>query len=219
MLKKVSLVLAASFFVTGVAMAGPLTDYSSGNTSIDVMLRPNADITVKDGGTNLDLDGKNCNFDWSVTTAIDNKWALQYRQFDAKADPYAPWGDMEWRTNSREFNVLYKLDNHLAAYAGIFRAKTENVTTGLDTGTKSIGQLGLTGTTNIAPKTDLYGIVGFGKGLTNIEAGISYAINPDFDLNINYRSLRVTDIPKGDGWNPDSEYKVKGIGCGVTYKF
>ena len=217
MYKKTATLISAMLLISSVGFASPLNDYSAGKTAIDLTVRSNADINWVDGGASADLTGKSGNLDWSITTGLGNKWAIQFRQFNAESK-IGLWDDA-WKTKSQEVNVLYQLDKNVSAFVGSFRASNNNITTGLNTGTKSTAQFGLIGSTKIAENTALYGIIGLGSGIRNLEVGLSYEVARNLELNLSYRSLKVTGIPYGPGWGPNSEYTAKGLGYGLTYKF
>lgn len=211
MKKRITVILATllcSLLLTGVAFAGPLTDYAKGKTAVDISLMPKLDGEAASGPGTLTLDGKNSNIDWSVTTGLGGKFALQYRQFNPESKTY-PWG--YGGLDTQELNVLYRLDKGLSAFAGLHRAKISSPFNG---STQNALQLGLLGTTPLGPKFQLYGVVGFGKNLFNGEAGIAYQLAKNTDLNLFYRYKKV------DGLEPyDVDATLKGPGVGLTYRF
>lgn len=208
-------VLLCSLLAAGVTTASPLTDYSAGKVALDVNWTPSSDIEID----SVKLDGKSGNFDFGLTAGLGNKWAIQYRYANPVSKDYAiPDGDSVFNfhagVRSQEVNVLYQLDKNLSAFVGWHQAKlTSNVGDG---DSKNTWQLGLIGTTEIAKKTTLYGIVGAGGSLFNAEAGVAYAFTKDLDLNLFYRYKRMDDLKAGDA---KVDTNVKGFGLGMTYRF
>jgi hypothetical protein len=203
-------VLICTFLAVGVTTASPLTDYSAGKVSLDINWTPGSDLK----GDGYSFDGKRNNFDFGVTTGLGNKWGLQYRYFHPVSKDY--YGDFHAGVRSQEVNILYKLDKNLSAFAGWHQARiTTNFTDSLPN--KSTWQAGLIGTTEIAKKTTLYGIAGAGSSLLSAEAGVSYAMAKDFDVNLFYRYKKINDLKIADDYEVDTT--VKGFGLGLTYKF
>jgi predicted porin len=210
-------VALCSLLVAGVTTASPLTDYSAGKVALDVNWTPSLD-----GDIGVDkFDGKSGNFDFGVTAGLGNKWAIQYRY----ANPVSKDRDFYWfpsghvGVRTQEVNVLYQLDKNLSAFVGWHQAKiTSNI--GINGDNKNAWQVGLIGTTEIAKKTTLYGIVGAGNSLFSAEAGVAYAMTKDLDLNVFYRYKRMDDLKSNSMWGEhNTDVTVKGLGLGVTYKF
>jgi len=183
-------------------------DYSTGNTSMDITNYPNLHMkdhfvsqSYSDNRT-IKIDGKNSNLEWGITTGMGGKWALQYRQFNPKGDNN--FGEIIGM-KTQEVNVLYKLNNNLSVFVGWHQAKYsyEYPTVPFSAENKDVLQGGIIGTTKIAPRTNLYGIVGIGKGLHNLESGISYEVDKHVELNFVYRYKKVEDIDDTSwGTNP-----------------
>lgn len=202
-------VLLCTFMMAGVTTASPLTDYSAGKVALDVNWTPSLDMEAND----LSADGKRGNFDYGLTAGLGNKWAIQYRYFNPVSKDY---GGYHAGIRSQEVNVLYKLDKNLSAFAGWHQARITTNAPGYSLPHKSTWQLGLIGTTEIARKTTLYGIVGAGGSLLSAEAGLSYALAKDLDVNLFYRYKRIDDLRINDF---DIDTTTKGFGLGLTYKF
>lgn len=214
MKKKILAGLIGSMLVASVGFAAPLTDYEVGKTAIDLTWR-NTEISDKDGSMD-----KKYNMDWGITTGLGNNFAFQYRQFNPKsADTNINGDQVNSKIKTQEFNVLYKLNSNVSAYAGVMKAKGEynDITNPADSGStknNSKWQVGLVGSTKIADKTTAYGSLAAGKDLTSYEVGVSYELASNLDFNVDYRSLKVNKL---DGDKVDA--KAKGLGFGVTYKF
>lgn len=216
-MKKIIVLVACFMMIGSVALASPLMDFSQGKGSIDLTMR-NTENSIEGVGLEKDY-----NFDGAATFGLGNKWAVQYRYFQPESDKtyiYPVAGTFKLATN--EFNVLYKLDKNLAAFAGYANAKgtlagsvdtEEGVLEGsASSSTKDLWQLGLVGTAALGDKTTLWASVGAGSDLTNWEAGIGYAFTPKCEFNVSYREFKVNDL---DG----ADVKAKGLGFGLTFKF
>jgi len=217
------------FLLGGVLMvnsadAAPLTDYSPGKTAIDVTWRHDLDLDDYWKGYVYPAEGKDSNLDWGVTTGLGNKFALQYRQFNPKGE--GDYTDLEEgkyhlfevKLKSHEANLLFQLDKHFSSFIGWHRSKL----TWLDNGERSVSQkkgqlqIGIIGVADLGNKTKLYGNVGFAPDLQNFEAGISYELTGDIDLNLSYRYLKVNEIKL---FTVPEDFRAKGWGLGFTYKF
>lgn len=210
-MRKIVALVACLLMVSGVALASPLMDFSAGKGSVDLTMRNTANSMMI-----LDFDNK-YNFDGAVTLGLGNNWAFQYRYFqpESAATDFGGPPTMTVKLATNEFNVLYKLDKNIAAFAGYATAQETDGFTGLGTityETKKLWQVGFTGSAAIGKRTTLWGTVGLGRDLTNCELGVGYAITPNLEFNVNYRSLTINDIEGAD-------VKAKGLGFGVTLKF
>jgi len=228
MLKKVVILLLAAEIMTGTATAGPLTDYSSGNTAIDLTWKPSLQLSDQfinfsnQSDTNQG-DGENSTFHWGITTGFGKGWAIQYKQANSTRESI-PDENYNFGVKSQEVNVLYQLNTsgNLAVFAGYHQAKfvyTENNHNAIPD-TKNTLQLGLVGVYPMTAKTNLYGVVGAGKGLFNYELGLSYELAKNIDFNANYQYKKVRDLQSNWETNPfTDDVTTKGFGYGITYKF
>lgn len=221
--------------LSSVALASPLMDYSAGKGSVDLTFR-NSENTGTIDGSSMTFD-KKYNFDGAITVGLGNNFAFQYRNFESKSgdtslgkvyvNDHPTWPSLNSKITFNEYNILYKLDKNVAAFAGLLSAKgTLNLSGGVDgytlyngslpTDTKNYWQVGLVGSTKIANKTTLWGSVGVGSNLTNWEVGVSYEFAPSWEFNVNYRDVEAKKLAYS-GCNVDA--KAKGLGLGITYKF
>jgi len=216
-MKKAVLTLALLFVFSSMAFASPLTDYSTGKTSIDLNWRPNLSVVDSYTGDGIGTEyqkGKSGTVDWGITTGLGNKFAVQYSQYNPVGkDSYGGYG-----MNTKELNVLYKLNKNVSAFAGYHRASFVG---GDYTKNNNTLQVGLTGYDEIADKTTLYGTLGVGNKLLNWEVGVSYEVAQNTEFNFGYRYKKVRNL--FEGYNGGSIYSdnvtAKGFGYGVTYKF
>lgn len=206
-MRRIIVLVACLMMIGSVAMASPLMDFSQGKGAIDLTMR-NTENSIEGEGFEKDY-----NFDGAATFGLGNKWAVQYRYFQPESDK--TFGVVTLKLATNEFNVLYKLDKNLAAFAGYANAKGTLAVDGIgssSSSTKDLWQLGLVGTAAIGDKTTLWASVGAGSDLTNWEAGIGYAFTPKCEFNVSYREFKVNDL---DG----VDVKAKGLGFGVTFKY
>lgn len=215
---RVMYLLLVIMVMATVGAASPQDDFSAGKMSVDVNWRPKQEVKITDD-MSWTPRGKVGNYDWGFTAGMGGKWALQYRQSHAETVAYPFYGNTVWRINSAEMNALYKINQHITAFTGMYKGNTDNVTTGYNSGTRYTMQVGVIAKHKLARKMTLFGIFGIGENLTNSEIGFSYELARNLEFNLNYRHLRVGDIPAGTFWNPDSEHRAKKMGFGLTYRF
>jgi hypothetical protein len=236
-MKKVLGIVICFMMLSTVALASPLMDYSSGKGSIDLTWRNTQDNGPMANGLTGNLEnGKDYerkgNLDAALTLGLGNNWGFQYRNFEPKSDDHVfnnalgiPGAtvtqNLKFETN--EFNVLYKLDKNVALLAGYMTTKaTLSASTNSAlivfpfgstlSDSKNMWQVGLLASTEIAPKTTLWGSFAAGNNsLTNWEVGVGYQFSPGWEFNVNYREIK-TSVESVD-------FKDSGLGFGVTYKF
>ncbi len=236
-MKKILYITAILIFaLSTVSFASPATDYSQGKVAIDISIRPNMDLDF--GGNKL--DGKSSNPNLGVTIGLGNKMAFQYRNDAADSKSYtfggsvygiAINGEIHGDFKAQEYNLLYKIDKNLTALVGLTNAKGSLKASGtiggqpgsIDfSGKDSNGyQVGLIGTTKLAEKANAYGIISAGNKITNYEVGVSYEFTKNAEFNLFYRDTTYKGIKVTYGGvdSPDFDYKAKGMGYGITYKF
>ena len=213
---------AATMLTTNVGFASPQTDYTAGQTSVDVMYRQSGIDVKGDGWT--DSLGKKGNVEFGITTGLGNNLAIQYNGFNAKSkntalsDGAGGTYNEQGTLKVQEFNVLYKLDKNVSAFAGLVKVKGEITDTGVSTSSNSKNkvQFGLIGSTKLAEKTTAYAQVGFASQYTNWKIGVSQEIAPNLELNLDYRSISAKKLNFA---GTDIDLTNKGLGLGVTYKF
>jgi opacity protein-like surface antigen len=219
-------IAAATMLTTSIGFAAPLTDYSAGKTSIDLIWR-NSDNELKtsDGTDSLD---KKSNLDFGITTGLGNNFAIQYNDYNAKSkettlpDGFGGTYQEHGSLKTQELNVLYKIDKNVSAYTGVVRVKG-NVNSdgnGFSSNTKNKMQFGLVGSTKIADKTTAYAVVGVASDYTNWKVGVSQEIAPNLEFTVDYRRLQAKKLTFDVAGTPlDADVTVKGLGFGVGYKF
>jgi len=222
-MKKVLLLVVCSLLIGSVVYASPLMDYSAGKGSVDLTWRNTESTDIEHSYSNpppvFVLD-KKYNFDGTLTFGLGNKFAIQYRNFEPKLPDYQFSETLHLKTN--EFNLLYKLDKNVAMVVGFNNVSGTFSQTGLpDWGlnTRSIFQLGVVASTSIANKTTLWGSVKAGKNLEDYEVGVGYEFRPGWEFNVNYRYLHLKNLSDDTFNDYGMEWKVKGSGLGITYKF
>ena len=199
MKKKIALTVASMFLMSSAAFAAPLTDYHAGKASVDLNYR------------NTKVDGLKAkyNLEPSVTVGVADKWAVQYRNVNAKSKVV---DDERVKLSANEFNVLYSLTPQASAFIGHTRTKGTAEIFGVSASeSRSSLQLGVLGTMPVAEKVSLYGVLGAGNKYTNFEVGISYAFTENVAFNLDYRDMKAK--------LPAADLKAKGLGFGMSYKF
>lgn len=215
---------AATMLTTSVGFAAPLSDYSTGKTSVDLTWRQ-SDVTVK-GPDYSDSLGKKGNMEFGITSGLGNNLAIQYNGFNAKSkntaldDGAGGTYDAQGTLKVQEFNVLYKLDKNVSAFAGLVKVKGEITDTGITTtsNSKNKVQFGLIGSTKLAEKTTAYAQVGVASDFTNWKVGVSQEIAPNLELNVDYHRIQAKKLSFNGGLG-DVDVTAKGLGVGISYKF
>jgi hypothetical protein len=214
--KKVVVLASALFLFASVCAASPLTDYSQGKAAIDITFDANQDVSTSSNGPEVKSDGKNSNIDGTITIGVGNKFAVQYRQMDSEGDAWLYTGIP--RVNHQEFNLLYQVNKNVSAFTGFTKTSFGAKQAGMELkGPNNNGwHIGLVGSVPIAKKTTAYGIVSAGSDIRSWEAGVSYALAKNTELNILYRDFKADDLTWGGG---SVDTRVKGFGYGLTFKF
>jgi len=196
--------------IASTALASPLMDFSQGKGSIDLTWRNT------ENSASGDSFEKKYNLDGAITFGLGNKWAFQYRNFEPKSDnTRIEDDDLTLKLATNEFNLLYKLDKNVAAFAGYVTMKGTMTLVGGESDssdTKKMWQGGVMATAPLGEKLNLWGMVGAGNNLTNWEAGMGYAFSPNAELNVNYRMIKVDELS-------GANVKAKGLGFGLTFKW
>lgn len=217
--------VVCSTLIVSPGLASPLADYSLGKTAVDISWMPSLNMqnqyTGADNGEMSEHNGKKGNVAWGLTTGLDGKWAVQYRQFNPESKQYGA-GQVYYGMKTQEVNVLYKVDKNLSLFVGWHQAKytygaVPNPIVTVDN--KNVLQAGLAGTMQIAPKTLLYGIVGVGKDIANYETGVSYEAAKNLEFNLFYRYKKVEDMKDTFEGSYNDTITAKGWGYGLTCKF
>lgn len=221
--KLMALSLGIMTAMSSMAFAAPATDFSAGKVSVDVSARPNGDIKV-DGNK---YDAKT-NWEYGLTVGLGNNFAFEYKNFNPKSKDYSDLGpSINGKLDTQEFNVLYKLDKNFTAFTGVNTVKSIYDVSGFgkfEGSSKTNWQLGLTGQTPLGDKFTGYATVAVGADSNYWKIGTSYAIDKNLDFNLFYAQNKYNDVKYTDAFasilgTDKSDYTVKGIGYGLTYKF
>lgn len=222
MKKKVIGVVAALSLATSVGFAAPLNDFSQGKVAVDISARPSNDIKVSDSTGSETYDGKT-SWEYGITAGLGNNFAIQYKNFNPKSKDYSGFSG---KLDTQEFNVLYKVDENFTVFTGFVQAKSKYDVSGLGSfegDTKSNWQLGVTGQTPLADKLTGYATVAAGADTSSWKLGVSYAINKNMDFDLFYAENKYDNVKYNGAiasiYGRDADYKVKGLGYGLTYKF
>ena len=195
---------ALTVCVSGAAFAAPQTTFQEGQVQVDV-----GAMNAKSEIGNLKSDS-NWNFQGGVTYGVSDKAAIQYQYSGLSTDIN---GHDVTKGNQQEVNLVYSLNNHVAAYAGYNRIDNDFGYGG--SSTNNVAQVGLIGKAPLADSLDVYGKVGVGtKDTTTWEAGFSYKATNDLDINAGYRYVDTAGRRDND---PSVTYK--GFVTGISYRF
>jgi opacity protein-like surface antigen len=225
-MKKIILSAALLVLTTTTSFASPLVDYSEGKVAIDIAFQaPKITDSNDVVGSTGAMDGKNVT-SFGITAGLGNKWAIQYKQVSPKSkdqtvDLLGTSLVYHEKLDSKEVNALYRLDKNISALVGIGQVKGnyyDNTSSNDNTDKKNILQVGFVGSVPVADKTNAYATAIFGKDLTSWTLGLSYALDQNIDMNLFYGYNKYENI----SWQNtagQSDFTVKGVGYGVTYKF
>lgn len=205
MKKKLFAVLSAlTVCVSGAALAAPQTAFQEGAVQVDVgAWNPKAESGWLDSDSNW-------NFQGGVTYGLTDKVGIQYQYAGLQTDVH---GHDATTGNQQEVNLIYSVNDNIAAYAGYNRIENE-FEYGPST-TNNVAQVGLIGKAPLAENLDIYGKVGVGtKSTTTWEAGLAYGVTPDLDINAGYRYIDTEGRRDSD---PSVTYK--GFVTGISYRF
>jgi len=184
--------LIATFALSTVGFANPALDLAKGQTAFDVNYgSPN--VSNNQGYPKMDGRGS---LGFGITSGLASGFALQYKYNNFKTNAPAA-GDPSMI--AQELNVLYKLDKSLTAFVGGARFNMKN---GL--------QFGVIGTSKIAEKTKVYGVIGLGK-IQSYEIGVGYEIDKSTEFNVGYRNAKYK--------SNDVDFTLKGMNTTVSFKF
>lgn len=213
-MKKKSLVMtvAALAAFTSIASAAPATSWEQGQWQVDLGA---SDPKAKFDG--LESDTK-WNFNGGLGYALSDKWALRYDYHGLKTEA----GDFKTAGDENEVNLMYSLGRNAALFAGWARINNDfdgsvaRGTYGIDSSdsvVNNVAQFGAIVKADLAKNLALYAEGALGTKKTSMwEAGLSYTIAKDWDLNAGYRYL---DTKLDD----DNNIKYRGFLVGLTYRF
>ena len=174
----------------------PLTDFSPGSTMLDLSWKP------------ATFEGKNV-FDFSVSTGMGNRWAVNYRQMNYDTT----YNAVEYSAKNKELNVIYQLNKNVLLYTGYSMTKGSNKNMGKAIDDKNVPQVGAIAMKKLNDTLTLYSILGGGNNVANVEFGLSYQVNPVMEITSTYRHFTVEKV---------GQTKVKenfrGFGFGITNK-
>jgi hypothetical protein len=228
-MKKIIIVAAVLLMITSVAAASPLTDYSPGKTSIDLIMRD----TTNSGTSNVvsgDATSK-YNLDAAATFGLGNNLAFQFRTFspESKNTDIIGYPGLTDKTKytANEFNILYKTDKNFAFFIGLVNAKGQMTFSdprlNFTTKTQNLWQFGAVESVPLGDQATAWASAAVGSSnLLNWEIGLGYTIAPNTELNLTYREFRADDFSGNlsDGTAVTvGEAKAKGLGFGVNFKF
>jgi OOP family OmpA-OmpF porin len=199
--KVVALTLAVLASTVSMAAAAPQTTWDQGEWQLDLgAWDPKAKTYGDDSETKW-------NFYGGLGYGISDKWALRYDYHGLKTEA----GDFETDGDEHEVNVLYSLGKNVALFAGWNRINNDFDRYGSET--NNVAQFGVATKFDLAKNLSLYADGALGTKKTSLwEAGLSYTINDDWDINAGYRYVD-TEL------NDDHNIKYRGFLVGLSYRF
>jgi hypothetical protein len=219
MMKKVVSGVAALLMLSSVGFASPLNDFSQGKVAVDVSVRPSSDFKASDDDGTKDAKSY---MEYGVTIGLGNNLAFQYKGADPKSKDVSGAG---WNYNdelkTQEFNILYKTSDNFTVFTGINQAKAKWNDNGpsAEGDTKSNWQLGVTGQTPLGENLTGYATVAAGQDTSTWKIGLGYAISKNLDLDVFYGENKYNKVKNPWNGNYTTDYTIKGMGYGLTYKF
>ncbi|MBU2704070.1 hypothetical protein Ga0466249_005222 [Sporomusaceae bacterium BoRhaA] len=214
MMKKVVSGVAALLMLSSVGFASPLNDFSQGKVAVDVSVRPSSDVKASDLGT---ADVKSY-MDYGLTVGLGNDLAFQYKGANPESETVSGFSG---KLTTQEFNLLYKTSDNFTVFTGINQAKAKWNDNGFSAegDTKSNWQLGVTGQTPLGENLTGYATVAAGQDTSTWKIGLGYAISKNLDLDVFYGENKYNKVKNPWNSNNTSDYTIKGMGYGLTYKF
>jgi hypothetical protein len=195
-MKKLFLILAVLALLSGTGQASPLDDFAPGRWAVDLSWKPHVYM-----GANA--------FDFGVAAGLGNNWAVAYRQIGY--DTAGESGD--YRTTSRDLCLVRKLGDGLQLFVGGSRTTGRGQGSGDALAAKTVLQAGAIAIRKLSDRLTLYGILGGGSNVTNVEFGLYYRISPSLELTSTYRHLTVEKVGSAR-----AKENFRGFGLGVTVK-
>lgn len=215
MRKIVSFVLLSSFFLlSSTVFATPVSYFEAGKSTIDIgITRPELKFKNSSGYAEYN---KKTNFDFGITTGINDKIALQYKY--QKSEPSFDFLLPPYEAKVQEFNVLYSLNPDVYAFAGAQRFSHGIPLPGAPKGSKTVAQAGITSVAKLSDKLNGWATAAAGNDNYSYEIGVGYTLSNAADLNLFYRYKKFKDIEFFMSPEP-VDTKIKGLGASVTVKF
>ncbi len=208
-MKKIVLSIVLSLLLlSGTVFAVPITDFEKGKSAIDIgMTRP--ELTVEP----VDF-GEKTNFDFGITTGLNDKIALQYKyqKLDTATLP------LPFNSKIHEFNVLYKLTPDAYAFVGAQRLSGVIPLASSAMDAKTVAQIGITGVAQLSDKLDGWATAAVGNDNHSYEVGVGYALSNQADLNLFYRYKKFNDLEYPSVWGK-LDGKFRGMGASISVKF
>lgn len=190
MKKRIALgMITALALSTSVAMASPV-EMNEGQFNVNIGVAFSPDTELESGGSSVDFDSDE-SFYGGVTYGITDKWGIQYdySHYDSSHAGF------DYKMDASEFNILYKLDPHLNAFAGYVYAGMNASGHSMETGVHTDGyQVGLAGWYPLSNKFKTFAKVGIGNNSRIYEIGVSYATSERWDIDISYRDAEYKDF-------------------------
>lgn len=206
-MKKVLLIIAAIFAISGVAMAAPMTDLNKGESAAGYMYwNPKIDI---DGIGNI---GRATANGFYVENAVSDKFIIGIETIDG--DKTKNFGGLRAHADVRftDFTVQYKLDKNVRLIAGDRNYDTSlSATDGVNRASVDSSEnkfiYGIGAFTPIGNKTSAYATYLHDSYTNEWQIGVNQDLSKNVFLNVNYR------------YHDEDSVTLEGMGASLIYKF
>ena len=198
-MKKVLFVLAASFIMSSVAMAAPVTKIEQGEVNAGYLYwHPKVEVGSVDLG-NSSVNG------FFIETGLTDKLVLGIETSKGDKTKYGA----TFESRFTDVTVQYKTTENVRIIAGNRNYDTDVYVPGYYSGSESTNKFiyGLSASAPIGEKTAAYASVLNDSYGTDWQLGVNQSLSDKFTINVNYRYY------DGDG------VTLKGLGAGLVYMF
>lgn len=218
MKKTLALTMGLSLLLSGSVFASPQVNFEKDKVSVDIAIT-NPELETSDNVfTGSTKWNKKTNFDFGITSGMGNNFALQYKYQSNDAD--VSWGKAN--SNIQELNLLYKIDEHVHAFAGLHQLSGDITIPVLGTGdVKNTNrfQLGITALVPLNQNLNGWATVAAGDDNNSYEVGLSHPVSENTDLNVFYRYKKFKNLEIENVGAYRFEAESKGLGFGLTMRF
>lgn len=193
-------VLVFMLAMSSVAMAAPTTDLQQGQVQLGVTV---STPSVEVDGNSLKTDTK---LNPSLAVGITSKLQGQFEFNKTALNSGSSF-------TSNEIGVAYKVQKNLFATVAYENVKADVVN--VNSQTKNLLVVGVTGIVPVADKVNAYGKVAFGKDVQKYAVGVTYDLAKNTMLTVEYADKQYKDFSQLRA----EKTTIKGVSYGLVYKF
>lgn len=196
---------AAALFLSSTCNAGPLTNYSLGNASLDVAVgQSNLSSSSNDDKNQI---ASSC----QLTVAAGLGFGGQYQISSVHIND-------NYHGNNRLITHQIRLIDNLISIAdasiSVFAGASQTELTGDLNKTGAI--VGVIGTMPLSAKASAYTVLTAGNHLSSQELGLSYKLNTTTEVNLAYTNAKYNDLVFSN--NTRDSINQETFSLGLTYK-